>query len=81
MKKNSFGSVLFELMLIAEEKIVEACEAKKLELARLNNTSPAILEELAYEKDFLVRDHVARNPNTPVAILKKLADDKNELVR
>ena len=47
----------------------------KLNLLDSNNASPEMIEELAKDKDWVVRYGVAKNPNTPVDILRKLAED------
>ena len=52
---------------------------EKLKLLK-NNASPELLEKLAEDEDWEVRETVARNPKTPVDILRKLSLDEDEHV-
>ena len=53
----------------------------KLNLLENNNASPEMIEELAEDEDFEVRQEVAEHPNTPAEVLRKLAEDENWEVR
>ena len=53
----------------------------KINLLENNNASPEMIEELAKDKDWVVRIAVARNPNTPADILRKLAGDGDRFVK
>ena len=53
----------------------------KLNLLKSQNISPEMLEELADNKYWEVRESVAENRSTPAEVLRKLAEDKNLKVR
>jgi hypothetical protein len=53
----------------------------KLEQASNPNTPIKTLEQLATDKNSVVRWMVAENPNTPTKSLEQLATDKNSSVR
>ena len=45
------------------------------------NSPPEVLEKLANDRDWRVRQEVANNPNTPPEVLEMLASDGNIWVR
>lgn len=53
----------------------------RLVLAGNPHSSPAVLVQLATDKDKRVRRRVAENPNAPASVLKQLAEDANTEVR
>ncbi len=53
----------------------------KLKLAERADTAIEILEELAADKDWVVRCWGAENPNTPLKTLEFLATDDHWIVR
>ena len=53
----------------------------KINLLENNNASPEMVEELAEDEDFEVRQEVSKNPNAPAEVLRKLAEDEDWLVR
>ena len=68
------------LVSSAGDDIESMSTDEKLKLLK-NNASPELLEKLAEDEDWEVRETVARNPKTPVDILRKLALDEDEHVR
>ena len=67
------------LVSSAGDDIESMSTDEKLKLLK-NNASPEILEKLAEDEDWEVRETVARNPKTPVDILRKLALDEDKHV-
>jgi hypothetical protein len=59
----------------------EKREGERIFIATNPNTSIAVLERLAEDKDYLVRTRVCTNPNVTKEILIKLKDDSDKLVR
>ena len=53
----------------------------KINLLENNNASPEMIEELAEDEDFEVRQEVSKNPNAPAEVLRKLAEDEDVWVR
>lgn len=67
------------LVSSAGDDIESMSTDEKLKLLK-NNASPEILEKLAEDEDWEVRETVAENPKTPVDILRKLALDEDKHV-
>jgi hypothetical protein len=53
----------------------------KESLARDASTPPSVLEELAKDRDWEIRQGVAENPSTPPSVLEELASDGNDRIR
>ena len=54
---------------------------QKLDAVSNPNTPVSVLEILATDKDYYIRQQVARNRNTPVSLLETLATDEDYYVR
>jgi hypothetical protein len=50
-------------------------------IARNSETSASVLDQLANNRHWVMRNAVARNPSTPHATLDRLAGDKHWMVR
>jgi hypothetical protein len=53
----------------------------KESLARDASTPPSVLEELAKDRDWEIRQGVAENPSTPPSVLEELAKDRDWEIR
>lgn len=53
----------------------------RMEVAQRENLRPTMLEKLANDPHYRVRETLAANRTVPVAILKQLADDEDSSVR
>jgi hypothetical protein len=64
-----------------EEDVMKEDLERRIDVALNPNTPADILEKLADDSDWHVRNAVASNRSTPADILKKLSEDSKEYVR